>query len=391
MHLRFLSGVLLLALAGCSISVARIPPAGESDAQAAEAPAGEVAVEPVVAPTRVILFIGDGVGTSYWTAARFAAGTLQAERFPVAGLVDTRSSSHRVTDSAAGATVYATGMRTYNGAIGVGPDSLPLRTILEVARDRGMSTGLVATSTITHATPASFAAHVVSRRMEPEIARQMAAQEIDVLLGGGRMFFDGTAEDASDLLPALRERYAYVETAETFRALRMDTVTALLGLFDPAGMPPAPERSLTLAEMTGAALELLDRNPEGFFLMVEGSQPDWRGHANQPLETVIAEMLDFDKAIGLALDYQERNPETLIVVTADHETGGLSLNAGPDGELEARYTTGSHTAAMVPLFASGPGAERFAGIIDNFRVGELIMEFVGEVTVTATTATPTTP
>src|SRR5690606_28355548 len=166
------------------------------------------------APRRVVLFIGDGVGVSYWTAARFASEQLNVEQFSVVGLVDTRSSSHRVTDSAAGATVYATGVRTFNGAIGVGPDSLPLQTVLELAEEKGMATGLVATSSITHATPASFAAHVPSRRMESEIARHIAEREVDVILGGGRRFFDGTAEGASNLLPELRERYTYVETAE---------------------------------------------------------------------------------------------------------------------------------------------------------------------------------
>lgn len=360
-----LSVLLVAILSGCSISVHRVERPEAVGTVAAEDPA-----------PRVILFIGDGVGTSYWSAARLAAGSLEVERLPVVGLVDTRSSSHDVTDSAAGATVYATGVRTYNGAIGVGPDSLPLRTVLEVARDRGMSTGLVATSTITHATPASFAAHVVSRRMEPEIARQMAGQGIDVILGGGRHFFNGRKEGASDLLPELRTRYTYVESVEELRALDTDTVDALLGLLEEDALPRATERSLTLAEMTARALEILDRNPEGFFLLVEGSQPDWRGHSNEPLQAVIAEMLDLDEAIGVAIDYQSRRPGTLIVVTADHETGGLALNAAQGGGIEAHYTTTSHTAAMVPLFAGGPGAERFAGIIDNHEVGRLLMERV---------------
>ncbi len=336
------------------------------------------------APPRVILFIGDGVGASYWTAARFASDSLAVDAFDVMGLVDTRSASHKVTDSAAGATVYATGVRTYNGAVGVGPDSLPRRTVLEVAEERGMATGLVATSTITHATPASFGAHVVSRAMQPEIARQLARQEIEVLLGGGRRFFDGSAEGASNLLPELQRRYAYVETAEQLSALALDTVEALLGLFAADGMDRAIDgRTPTLADMTRAALAVLHRDPDGFFLMVEGSQPDWRGHANEPLEAVTAEMLDYDRAIGVALEYQERNPETLIVVVADHETGGLALEGDSNGELVARYTTDYHTAQMIPLFARGPGAERFAGMIANYRVGELLMEAVQGAPVTA--------
>lgn len=356
-----------------AVSVVAVAAAGCASAAGAAGARAPVAVT----PPKLILFIGDGVGASYWTAARFAADTLAVEAFGVVGLVDTRSSSHRVTDSAAGATVYATGVRTYNGAIGVGPDSLPRRTVLEVAEERGMATGLVATSTVTHATPASFAAHVVSRRMEAEIARQYARQEIEVILGGGREFFDGSGAGASDLLPELLRRYTYVETAEQLRSLEPDTVRALLGLFAPGGMDRALDgRSPTLAEMTRAALRVLDRDPDGFFLMVEGSQPDWRGHDNQPLEAVAAEMLDFDRAIGAALEYQERHPETLIVVVADHETGGLAIEADRGGNLVARYTTRDHTAQMIPLFARGPGAERFGGLISNERVGELLMEAV---------------
>ncbi len=343
----------------------------------ASAPREMATPTPVAEPTKLILFIGDGVGTSYWTAARFASDALAVEAFRVVGLVDTRSSSHKVTDSAAGATVYATGVRTYNGAIGVGPDTLPRRTLLEVAEERGLSTGLVATSTVTHATPASFAAHVEHRRMEPEIARQMARQPIEVILGGGRQFFDGSAAGASDLLPELRRRYTFVETTEQFRSLDPDTVEALLGLFAPGGMDRAIDgRTPTLEEMTRAALAILDRNPDGFFLMVEGSQADWRGHANEPLEAVVAEMLDYDRAIGAALEYQQRHPETLIVIVADHETGGLAIQAGPDGELVARYTTNDHTAQMIPLFAKGPGAEHFGGLITNERVGQLLMEMI---------------
>jgi len=339
------------------------------------------------APPRVILFIGDGVGTAYWSAAKFAADDLAIQEFPVVGLVDTRSSSHKVTDSAAGATVYSTGHRTFNAAIGVGPDSVPIETVLERAIAKGMATGLVATSTITHATPGSFAAHVVHRRMEPEIARHMASLDIDVLLGGGRHFFDGTADDASDLLPELRERYVYVEDEASFNSLDLDTVPALLGLFSKGGMPKATEgRHPSLPEMTRAALEIVDKNPNGFFIMVEASQPDWRGHSNEPLEEVVAEMLDYDQAVRVALEYQARNPETLIVLTADHETGGLALEQGRDGELVANYTTTRHTGSMIPLFAKGPGAERFGGVRENYEIGRLLFEMIGEEAPVLTTA-----
>jgi alkaline phosphatase len=347
---------------------------------------GRAAVaQPQPAPHRIILYIGDGVGTAYWTAARFAAGSLAVERMKVMGLVDTRASDSDVTDSGAGATAYAAGIRTFNGAIGVGPDSQTVRTVLEVARDRGWATGIVATSSVTHATPASFAAHVSSRASQFEIARQMTDARLDVLLGGGLRYFDRAFRpDSLDLLGRLRSEYLVITGAHELARAGDQSVRKLVGLFASAEMETARTRSPTLPDMTRVALEVLRRNPDGFFLMVEGSQPDWVGHGNAPLDLVTAEMLDFDRAIGVGLDFQQRNPGTLVLVVADHETGGLSLDLVQDRialmqsfSLTARYVSAEHTAEMVPLFASGPGAERFGGIIDNFNVGRILLEFVG--------------
>ncbi len=341
-------------------------------------------------PPRVILIIGDGAGAGHWTAAAFAADNLAVERFPVTGLVNTRASDSKITDSAAAATAYSAGVSTYNGAIGVDPDTNTVPTILEVAQSRGMATGLVATSSITHATPAAFASHVPNRNMEWEIARQLTAADVDVVLGGGRKWFDPARRpDWLDLLSGIDDRYSYVETAAELGGVETSAVPKLFGLFAVEHMPAARTRIPTLPTMTQAALEVLDQDPDGFFLMVEGSQPDWRAHDNESLGAIVAEMLDLDRAIGVALEYQARHPETLIVVTADHETGGLAIQrAGPSDTtvhaqhmgdasgLVARYTTGGHTAQMVPLFASGPGAERFGGIKTNWRIGELLLEVV---------------
>jgi alkaline phosphatase len=391
-------------------------------------------LEAQVAAKRVILFIGDGMGTSYWTAAAFAADDLAVKQFSVVGLVDTRSSSSRITDSAAAATAYAAGVKTYNGAIGVDPDSNTVTTVLEIAQQRGMATGLVATSSITHATPAAFAAHVPDRDMEYAIAQQIAEHEVDVILGGGRRYFDGsTRPDSVDLLSRLQEQHTYAETAQEFRSLDTGGVQRLIGFFAREHLPSAPRRAPSLPEMATTAIEILSKAPNGFFLMVEGSQPDWRGHDNAVLEAVTAEVLDFDRAIAVGLEYQSRNPETLIVVVGDHETGGLAvqlagvadllrgaaahmdttrsqlIEAGPvlnladlalldstrvfmarlssrlrrearsqisSSTLVARYTTDEHTASMLPLFASGPGAERFGGIKENSQIGQLLLETV---------------
>ena len=343
----------------------------------------------------VILLIGDGMGAAYWTAAKFAADSLAVQRMPVVGLVDTRSTDSRVTDSAAGATVYASGVRTYNGAIGVGPECLemmrrdslavtrdpascaPLRTVFDVARERGMATGLVATSSITHATPASFAAHVPRRSMQPEIARQLAAGPVDVLLGGGRGFFTGSLRpDSQDVLAAACRTAVCLSEPAELATYRPDG-RRLIGLFADEHLERAAVREPSLVAMTDAALARLSQNGEGFFLVVEGSQPDWRGHENAPLRAVVEEVLDFDHAIGRALDYAAENPRTLVVVTADHETGGLAVSEQGD-TLAAAYTTDYHTAQMVPLFAAGPGAERFGGIKENWQIGNLLLEAIRE-------------
>jgi len=349
------------------------------------------------APPRVIFIIGDGAGITYWTAASLASDNPAFKRFPVVGMVETQSADSTITDSGAAATAFASGIRTFNGAIGVDSDTNAVPTVLEVAQQRGMATGLVVTSTITHATPAAFAAHVEDRYMDWEIARQLAEADVDVLLGGGLRYFDpATRRDSSDgvdLLAAMATEYQVLLTPDEFHDVNTDSVSKLVGLFASRHMPDAFSRSPSLPEMTTKAIEVLDQDPDGFFLMVEGSQPDFRGEDNSTLDSVTAEMLDLDRAIGVALEYQRTNPSTLIVVVADHDAGGLALQHPLPGEpdyvevprndpagrwpLVARYTTDGHTASMVPLFASGPGAERFGGVKENWEIGQLLFEAIG--------------
>ena len=373
------------------------------------------------------------MGASYWTAARLASDNLSVSQFKVMGLIDTRSANSPITESAAGATAYSTGLRTLNGAIGVGPDSQPRETVLEAAKKQGWATGVVVTSSVTDATPAAFVAHVPSRLQEFEIARQMSVLAPDVIMGGGtRWFAPTTRPDREDLLARLAATHTVVTDAAAFDALRDTTMTKLVGLFGVHELPAAAARSPSLPAMTRKAIDILARDPDGFFLMVEGSQPDWRGHNNQPIGSVIMEMLDFDAAIGVALAYQRRVPDVLILVVADHETGGLAIETATDSvvltnaanglteavkrmaramgllskqsadsvdatanemlimsarmqntaknarreRIVAEWTTTGHTGQMVPLFASGPGAEAFAGMIDNYRVGQMLLEIV---------------
>ncbi len=364
---RILPLALLAAMAACA-------PAPESSIPG-PAPVG---LAPDGGPFSVVVLIGDGTGLTYWSALDvYSDQPLAIESFPVVGLVDTESSNSKITDSAASATAFSAGVRTYNGAVGVGPDTTAVTTVVEIAESLGWATGLVATSRITHATPASFIAHVPSRQMYDEIAVQMATSGVEVMLGGGTDYFDpAVRQDGRDLIDVLGQRGAYVASARAFRSLDLDTVSTLTGLFGRRDMAAAPTRSPSLPEMTEAALGILGRDPDGFFLMVEASQIDWRGHENARLPDLLAEIQDFDRTLQRALAYQERHPNTLLLVLADHSTGGLSIAPDSLGVLDAFYTTEGHTAELTPMFARGPGAQAFGGVMDNDRVGRILLDLV---------------
>lgn len=328
-------------------------------------------------PFSIVLFIGDGTGVAYWSAARLAVSHLAIEQFPTIGLMATRSVDNRITDSAAGGTAISTGVRTFNGFVAVAPDSSRLPTVLERAAKKGMGTGVVVTSAVTHATPATFIAHVPNRNRNWDIAAQIADEKLNVLLGGGRQYFDPTRRaDHRDLLALLRRRGTYVDSPGAFAALDPDTIRTLIGLFAENHPGSATERRPSLPDLTEAALRVLAHQRKGFFLMVEGSQIDWRGHENAPLGKVLPEVLDLDLAIRRALAYQETHPHTLIVVLADHNTGGLALHEDETGTFGAHYTTIGHTAAMVPIFARGPGASALGAVLDNSRVGRILLDLV---------------
>ncbi|UCF05149.1 MAG: alkaline phosphatase [bacterium] len=327
------------------------------------------------APRNIILFIGDGMGVAHITAAKIVSGTLNLERFTVVGLLTTHAHDDLITDSAASSTAMATGVKTYNGAISVSPDGKPLKTVLEYAEELGMSTGLVVTCSVTHATPAAFAAHIDNRQKENEIAEQIVASGVDVLFGGGWAHFvpQGTTgsrrRDDTDLLTRLAAEMKIARSPEEFRDLGdVPRAAALLARRHP---PVAAKREISLAELTEKAIRILSKNENGFFLLVEGSQIDWVGHDHDSDE-IIAEMIDFDGAIEKGLDFAENDGTTLVIVTSDHETGGYAVHGGSmsNGEVTVNgFTTGGHTAAMVPVFAYGPGAGTFGGIHDNTYIG----------------------
>ncbi len=332
-------------------------------------------------PRNIILLIGDGMGVSQLTAGYLEEGGLSEERMPVGGLVRTFPQGGLVTDSAASGTAIATGHKTRNGRISTSADGDTLRTVFEYAEDAGMSTGLVVTCSITHATPAVFAAHVPSRRMETEIARQIAFGGVDVLIGGGWSFFvprgeEGSGrEDDMDLEAVLEKRMPVVRSLPELDAVEGSAAAALLA---PRECPPARARDWSLAEMTSAAIDILARAEGGFILMVEGSQIDWAGHEGD-YDWLTGELEDFDGAVGAALDFAAKDGGTLVIVTADHETGGLALledSGGSAGSIKPSFATNHHTMAMVPLFALGPGSSAFGGIHDNTFIGERLIEYV---------------
>ncbi len=327
-------------------------------------------------PKNVILMIGDGMGVSQIHAGLTAnKGNLFLNNFKKAGFSTTSSSNNYITDSAAGGTALSTGVKTYNGAIGVNPDTISVKTILEMAEEKGMATGLASTSSITHATPASFIAHQPSRNMYEEIAGDFLKTDIDVFIGGGYKHFT-ERKDGRNLADELRQKgYTVLQDLEAISKVKKGK---LAGLTAPEHNGRVNERGNLLPVATETAINILKKDKDGFFLMVEGSQIDWAGHQNNTIY-IIEEMLDFDKSIGKALKFAAKNKETLLVVTADHETGGMGINGGDieKGIVKAGYTTGGHTGLMVPVFAFGPGAENFTGIMDNTDIAKKIMKLLG--------------
>ncbi len=321
-------------------------------------------------PKNVILMIADGTGLSQISSSQFYnSKPSNYERFKTIGLIKTSSASDLITDSAAGATAFSAGVKTYNGAIGVNNDTIAVPTILEELEARGYDTGIIATSTITHATPASFYAHVKYRKMEDEIASDLASSKVDFFAGGGVNFFTNRV-DKREVINELKENGFEIDTNRLNRSLKISKNKRYGFLLNSGGMPRMLDgRGSFLYDATNLGIQRLSLNKKGFFLMVEGSQVDWGGH-NNDAEYLISELIDFDTVIGQVLDYAEKDGSTLVIVTADHETGGFTLSAD-DGDYNAikpTFSTGGHSATMVPVFAYGPGSTEFAGIYENTEI-----------------------
>jgi alkaline phosphatase len=344
----------------------------------------------------IIFMVPDGLGLSNVTAARiFIQGPggqgLRLESLSEIGYQRTHSANSLVTDSAAAASAWACGEKFDNGEISHHTDSgISPPTILEWAKARGKSTGLVATSTITHATPAAFGAHIYLRKCENEIARQyIEVTGVDVLLGGGVSRFNSTGPDpcgvsGNFINTALTLGYQVVYDKDQLDAVVPGEIK-LLGLFSDAGMTPEYLRindpantEPHLWEMTAKALQILEKNDDGFFLLVEGSQIDWGNHAND-IVYQIGETLAFDRAVDVVLDWlkakRNRRNNTLVIVVSDHDTGGFAINGpygstitGPGEFVEDGWTSDGHTAQDTMIWSQGPYSEHLGRAIDNTEI-----------------------
>ncbi|MEM4475711.1 MAG: alkaline phosphatase [Desulfurococcaceae archaeon] len=317
-------------------------------------------------PRNVILLIGDGMSYNHIFATLLMHGSLNLTLLNTTGIAFTYSADSIVTDSAAAATAMATGFRTLNvmvSMVEVNGVKTPVMTILELAKKLNMSTGLVTTTRVTHATPAAFAAHVLHRDMESAIATQLIENEVDVILGGGKTYFP------QDLLEAAEQKGYTILFSRSELMNASINATKLLGLFDDSHLPYVPQRPPhipSLLEMTIKAVEILERNPCGFFLMIEGGRIDHAAHDNK-LDLVVAETREFDDVVGFTLLYAMGREDTLIVVIGDHETGGLTITKGNmpstiNLTFSVTWASRDHTAHPVPVFTYGLGADLFSGV-----------------------------
>ena len=328
-------------------------------------------------PRNIILLIGDGMSFAHVNAGMLASeAPLHLEQFRHIGFIQTSSADAFVTDSGAAGTALATGVKTNNGYIGMDPDQNPVKSILHIASDNGLSTGVVVSCAVTHATPAAFIANQPSRNMAEAIALDYLSSGVDVFIGGGRNHFENR-EDGRNLLEEL-------ESAGYQMAYTMDEVINLssgrLAGLVAEGHPPrySENRGNMLPDGTGVTINILNGNRKGFFLIVEGAQIDWGGHDND-IDYIVNEMIDFDRAVGKALEFAKKDGETLVIVTSDHDTGGMAIHGfDPETrEVTAGWTTGGHTGLIQPVFAWGPGAEQFTGIYENTGVFDKMLEAFG--------------
>ena len=308
--------------------------------------------------------IGDGMGLTQISSGMYANDNSTAlEQFDYIGLSKTASFDKLITDSAASGTAMATGTKTNNKVLGISPDNIHQKSILEICKEKGYKTALIATSSIVHATPASFYAKENSRYNYENIALQLRNHNIDIFIGGGSKYFT-TRKDKRNLINEMSE-YKFIKSLDELEK----SISTKFGYFTYFDEPPSilNGRPANLDLITRTVLNKLSLNKSPFIVVIEGSQIDWGGHDNDT-KMVLSEFIDFDSAVKEALEFAKNDGNTLVVVTADHETGGMSLNGGEINNVNIKFNTKSHTGTMVPVFSFGPSSETFSGIYENTQI-----------------------
>ena len=322
----------------------------------------------------IIFMIGDGMGYEQISAAWVCnGGKLNLDNMSKIGIQRTYSADKLITDSAAAGTALATGHKTNNGMVAMNPDTVAVKSLAEEAMEKGKRAGLAVTCRVNDATPAVFLSHSDTRKNQEDIVEQMAGSGVYFLSGGGYKFWRDR-EDGKDITEVVKAKgYSYVETKEDLMAVEEGPVVALMDSYE---LQPALDRGDILPASVTKALELLD-NKKGFFLMIEGSMIDDGGHDNKAGHTM-EEVFDFDRTLGIVLEWAQKDGETLVVVTGDHATGGMTLLGGSieDKRIRVNYSTTGHNGIFLPVFAWGPHSEDFVGVYENAELSDRIRALI---------------
>ena len=314
----------------------------------------------------IIMMIGDGMGISQVSTSMYASDNYTPlERSEYVGLSKTHSIDDIITDSAASGTALSSGVKTYNGVLGLDKDFNPVKSILEICKDKGYMTAILVTSTIVHATPAAYYSKSKSRYEYDNIALDLSKSDINLFVGGGERYFNDR-EDKRNLIEEM-ENYVFVNNLEEYKNTDSKNIGFFTAYDDPLEKYLGREPSLD--EIVYITLKKLKSYNRPFFLLVESSQIDWAEHDNDP-KYLLSEMLEFDRVIKSSFDFADKNKNTLVLVTADHETGGASIIDGNIEEsiVETDYSSENHTAEMVPVYSFGYSSENFTGVYDNTEI-----------------------
>ncbi|MEK3951715.1 alkaline phosphatase [Paenibacillus sp. FSL H7-0703] len=352
-----------------------------------------MAVEKDTSIKNVIILIPDGMANDATALARWYKGSSLTLDSMASGMVRTHSADAPIADSAPAGTAFATGHKSHTGYVGVLPDEAtmpgqqpiaagdakkPVASILEASKLAGKSTGIIATSEIMHATPADFTAHYPDRKNYDALSMQQAYNGVDVVLGGGGKFLEAAGrKDGQDLVAQIKDQgYDFVTTPE---GLKKSTSSKLWGSFSPEALEYNLDRDVSkepsLAEMTSKAIDVLSKNDKGFFLMVEGSKVDWAAHANDPTG-IISDVLSFDDAVKVAVDYAKQNQNTVVVAVTDHGNGGLTIGSSDTTSNYDKTPLASFIDPLKKAKLTGEGLEAKLNA-DRSNIKEVLSTYFG--------------